>query len=322
MDILLKIREKVDPFKKSNYYNGLNSVLVHIDRAEKYFECGTNKADEQYFNDVIYRSNQAFEGILKEAYKILAEQDINKLRPFDIENYFVDNDIFNERVKKLFSNYRTEWRNTSTHNYNLFFSEDEAFLALNSVASFIYVLLNQISEKISYIEETQLLEQINQEVVVDSMIECKTSFSDFLSDNLLKIPCISQHSIINCNTNLVMTESQFMGRLAAFIDSLNPDITIKREGLVISGHNKKFRPDFILEYNNEKVIMETKKYFTKERESASIEQLVTYLQAANVDTGILFMFNNMSKSKKETITIEMDGRVYKIIKITPSVEVV
>lgn len=105
MDILSILKEKIDMLSSSEYFEALNLIVIHISRAEKYFEDGRESADDQYFNDVIYRSNQAFEGILRGAYRILAGKSPDKLRTVDIEAYFADNEVFNERVKKLFTNY-------------------------------------------------------------------------------------------------------------------------------------------------------------------------------------------------------------------------
>jgi hypothetical protein len=71
--------------------------------------------DETAFTDAIYRTNQAFEGSLKEAYRVLTGKNPLKLRPFDIETFFQEQRILRSRVLAQFSNYRTEWRNPATH---------------------------------------------------------------------------------------------------------------------------------------------------------------------------------------------------------------
>ena len=38
----------------------------------------SDENDENFFTDVIYRTNHAFEGILKEAYQILANKNADK----------------------------------------------------------------------------------------------------------------------------------------------------------------------------------------------------------------------------------------------------
>jgi hypothetical protein len=115
MDILKEIELQINSIKKVDSSNYLDSIFTHIDRAEFYYNQG--KTDTNFFNDVIYRSNQAYEGALKESYKVLAdktEDEVFKKTPNDIEKFFETNSVFRERVLQLFKNYRQEWRNKST----------------------------------------------------------------------------------------------------------------------------------------------------------------------------------------------------------------
>jgi hypothetical protein len=92
MDLQKLLKEKAAYFQSSEEDRGILNVISHIEIAEKHFENGKN-GEDYYFNDVIYRSNQAFEGSLKEAYRILAEKDTSNVKPYIIEKYFEDNAI-------------------------------------------------------------------------------------------------------------------------------------------------------------------------------------------------------------------------------------
>src|SRR4051812_20660025 len=119
MDVLQAIEMQIQGIQAEDNSTYLIQIYTHIQRAELYFKQG--ETDEQYFNDVIYRSNQAYEGALREAYKVLAakpEEELNRTTLNKIEMHFRDNNIFRERVLQLFENYRREWRNKSTHDYN------------------------------------------------------------------------------------------------------------------------------------------------------------------------------------------------------------
>ncbi|GJQ50946.1 MAG: hypothetical protein HKUEN01_33320 [Candidatus Kuenenia stuttgartiensis] len=109
-------------------------------RAEK-------NGDNYLYNDVVYGCNQAFEGSLKEAYGIITGDDPNKIMPHQIEKYFEQNSVLRECVLTLFTNHRMAWRNKSTHDYKLYFSEHEAFLAIVNISEFIKILLDQMIEK-------------------------------------------------------------------------------------------------------------------------------------------------------------------------------
>ena len=158
MDLLKLLKGKAEYFSASEDDRGVSSVVSHIEIAERHYENGKS-GDDYLFNDVIYRSNQAFEGALKEAYRIIADKNPNKITPHKIEKYFEENDVLKERVLQLFTNYRTEWRNKSTHDYKLYFSEQEAFLAIVNISAFINILLEQMVEKQAYNKESEVLKK-------------------------------------------------------------------------------------------------------------------------------------------------------------------
>lgn len=78
MDITYQINKKINQIFKIKENIGLQSVVTHIEIAEKYLSKGIDENDENFFTDVIYRTNHAFEGILKEAYQILANKNADK----------------------------------------------------------------------------------------------------------------------------------------------------------------------------------------------------------------------------------------------------
>jgi hypothetical protein len=88
VDLLKLIRENSEALAGTAFETGLAAVIRHVERAEKYLIKGRNERDRDYFNDVIYRTNQAYEGILKEAYSLLAGKDGAKLKTVDLEKYF------------------------------------------------------------------------------------------------------------------------------------------------------------------------------------------------------------------------------------------
>lgn len=156
MDLIAAIRSKIDTLPPGDYSSGLRAVLVHIERAFAHLERGQLSGDEDAFTDAIYRTNQAFEGSIKEAYRVLAGQDPTRKTPFQIEQYVSANNIFTPRVIDQFSRYRTEWRNPSAHDYMLRFNDSEAFLAIAAVASFACVLIDQISERLAFSQSERI----------------------------------------------------------------------------------------------------------------------------------------------------------------------
>jgi hypothetical protein len=87
MDILKQIKEKLSKVSQEDRPDGINAILSHIEISEKYYIKAVSDKDENYFTDVVYRTNHAFEGILKEAYEILEEKDASRTTPYKIEKY-------------------------------------------------------------------------------------------------------------------------------------------------------------------------------------------------------------------------------------------
>jgi hypothetical protein len=99
MDLVDTLKKKIEVLDDGDYILGLRAVLRHIETAFRHLSRGQEIDDETAFTDAIYRTNQAFEGSIKEAYRVLAGQDPQKKRPFDIENYLEQTGIFRSRVR-------------------------------------------------------------------------------------------------------------------------------------------------------------------------------------------------------------------------------
>src|SRR5215216_5455525 len=150
MNLLEILRSRIGSLPEGDYTQGLKAILRHIEVAGRHLERGQTSAEDTAFTDAIYRTNQAFEGSLKEAFRVLADKDPAGDSPFNIENYLQQQNILRPRVLAQFTNYRREWRNPSTHDYRLDFDEDEALLAIVTVSAFAIVLIDQIAERVSF----------------------------------------------------------------------------------------------------------------------------------------------------------------------------
>jgi hypothetical protein len=106
MDLLAELREKLSGLATHARVERIRAAIRHIEIAEKYLERGRNEEDPETFNDVIYRTNQAFEGMLKEAYAVLSATDGETLSPHQIEQHLAKEKTLTDRVQGLFANYR------------------------------------------------------------------------------------------------------------------------------------------------------------------------------------------------------------------------
>ena len=96
------------------------------------------------------------------------------MSPHEIEQSFEKGLILKERVLTFFENYRRDWRNTSTHDYMLCFSEQEAFLAIVNVCAFFNILLDQMIERKAYNQEKIKLSESG--TVAQKQVQYKSSY--------------------------------------------------------------------------------------------------------------------------------------------------
>ncbi|MDO6687238.1 MULTISPECIES: hypothetical protein [unclassified Agarivorans] len=287
MDLLKLLKDKAEYFSTSEDDRGVSSVVTHIEIAERHYENGKS-GDDYLFNDVIYRSNQAFEGALKEAYRIITGSNPNKITPHKIEKYFEENDVLKERVLQLFTNYRTEWRNKSTHDYKLYFSEQEAFLAIVNISAFINILLDQMAQKRAYDKEDNELKSSppakgtssKNKPLIERVVELLISFSK-------EVPDKTSGSMIPR-----ITEVELIGSLTAFLNNLAEDINVFSEYSISRKQNgRNYYADFFLQRDAEKLIIEIKNpsHGVSRILSSGTEQLLNYLTASGVTDGVLYI---------------------------------
>lgn len=314
MDILNLIKDQIKQISNGKELVGLNSVLTHIERAEFLLEKGLEQQDEAYFTDVIYRTNQGFEGMLKEAYVYLSgKSDTSKLTPFKIEKYLTDNGIFRERVLEQFTNYRQKWRNLSTHDHKLFFSHSESFLAIISVSAFIHLLLNQIIEKLAFKAESEKLKESKKDI--------KAEIKDYSKrDDLLKLAGILvKFSNDTPEIQDIRNEYELIGKLEAYIKAADNEFDIQVEPLLDTGERIGLRPDFIIKSKTDKIIIELKRTQDRRAIDSGLNQLTTYLSASGINKGILFIPPKEDRHliELETRDVKINDTELNIIMITP-----
>ena len=306
MDLVDTLRKKIDVLEDGEYVPGLKAVLLHIETAFRHLSRGQDADDETAFADVIYRSNQAFEGSVKEAYRVLAGQDPAKKRPFDIENYLELNNIFRSRVLSQLTTYRTEWRNPSAHDYKLDFDESEAFLAIVSVSAFTCLLLDQIAERIAYTksqaeaeaQKPALEASLAQTVNADLLVRLTELLNQFCA---IHLPSASSSS--------KTTEPQVIGALHGFLSSAAPELAVQTEARLDA--ERSFRADLLVSRGGERVVIELKRRLWRQNYANSVAQVEHYLLIGGIKDGILLFLPDVPSSMERfDITIAaIDGRL-------------
>lgn len=306
MDLVATLRKKIEVLEDGEYVPGLKAVLLHIETAFRHLSRGQETDDDTAFTDAIYRTNQAFEGSIKEAYRVLANQDPAEKSPFDIENHLKQNNTFRSRVLSQLTTYRREWRNPSAHDYKLDFDESEAFLAIVSVSAFACLLLDQIAERLAY---TRSLAEAEAHKTA-----LKASLAETLNAGLL----VRVTKLLNqfCEIHLPSasplgkaTESQVIGALHGFLSSAAPELAVRTEAHL--NEEKLFRADLLVSSGAENVVVELKRRLMKQNYANAVAQVEHYLLIGGIKDGILlFLPDAPSQMERlETIVPGIDGRL-------------
>ena len=189
--------------------------------------------------------------------------------------------MFRQRVLSQFTNYRTEWRNPSTHDYQLDFDESEAFLAIVSVSAFACVLIDQISEKIAFMTSQKETEQNKEEIQKHIETE-KVRLIDLATEMLKEFS--KQHG----PSSPIQTETQLLGSLTGFFSTLVPDVTLTADYRLDPA--KCERADLLISQDSERILVELKRSLSPRVCSEGIIQLEHYMLLGGVKQAILFVY--------------------------------
>lgn len=305
MDLLNEIAIKFKKISDHPTSDGIKAALRHMEVAERYWFRARKEQDEDLLNDVIYRTNQAFEGMLKEAYGVLTNQVNMRVSPYQIEQHLLDEQLLASRVLDLFKNYRQEWRNPSTHDHKLFFNEQEALLAIVSVSAFSNILLDQIIEAINSQREQEEIEK--KKSVIQAKLGNYNTLS-FIDQVITLLNLFSEELITDARDLKSMNEVEFLGRLQGFISSLEPSIQSVREPLI--SNERQLRPDILLMRDSETVVLELKRIgrtSNKRVLELGRRQLLNYLHAGNYEYGVLYIPPSTPDQQMET---KNEGAIY------------
>ncbi|RIZ40666.1 hypothetical protein [Pseudomonas putida] len=223
MDLVDTLRNKIEALGEQDCVPGLRAVLLHIVTAFRHLSRGQELIDDTAFTDAIYRTNQAFEGSVKEAYRVLASKNPDRKKPHEIEQYLEEHSVFRPRVLSQLTNYRTNWRNPSAHDYQLDFDESEAFLAIISVSAFSCLLLDQITERVAF-NAGQAEAKREEQGAVDQLESARErGLFDLIVQILLNF---SAHSCLANNSAPTARETQILGGITGYISSAAGDLSV------------------------------------------------------------------------------------------------
>lgn len=313
MDLVDTLRKKIVVLEDGDYIPGLKAVLLHIETAFRHLSRGQESDDDTAFTDAIYRTNQAFEGSVKEAYRVLAGQDPAKKRPYDIENYLEQNNIFRSRVLSQLTIYRTEWRNPSAHDYKLDFDESEAFLAIVSVSAFACLLLDQIAERLAYTrsqaeaeaKKAQLAASLAQSMNADLLARVTDLLTQFCAIHMPPVAASSGKA----------TESQVIGALHGFLASAAPELNVQTDALLDAGRH--FRADLLVTRGGDRLIIELKRRLMRQNYANVVAQVEHYLLISGVKNAVL-LFLPDAPGEMEQLDSTVNGIDARLVILSPT----
>ena len=275
MDVLALLKRSIEELPNGSHRRGLFSVMKHIDVASRYLNRASEIGEDDLYTDVIYRTNQAFEGSIKEAYRVLSDADPDKSSIYEIEEYLKGDKVLRPRVLTQFTRYRQEWRNPSTHDYTLDFDQDEAFLALMSVSAFAKVLVDQISQKLAEKQAAERSKTAPKESAAEGLLD----FAGREAADLLNI--LAQENA------RPKSESELIGTLAGFL--ADGEMEFQFESRIGNGPR---RADMLISRGKELLVVEaksSKKPRTLEKQHEV--HMASVVQDENDSKGLLILWH-------------------------------
>ncbi len=302
MDIIAILRNKISLLDTGEHSAGLKATLSHIETAFRHLTRGQTDEDQTAFTDAVYRTNQAFEGAIKEAYRVLTKKNPDGVRSYDIELHFSESKTFRKRVLDQFTNYRKEWRNPSTHDYKLDFNESEAFLAIVSVTAFSCLLFDEIAQQLAHDVEVAAAQEISERV----RSEVNNVNGDLLSrtTEALKIYFL-RHAKEQVEKG---TAAQWLGSVSGFLAAIIPEAEITTDAPL--GTDKlHITADLLVKCSGERVIVEIKNRLNILTYKRVLDQVEHIMLSSGIDAGVIFFLPTMLNAGKiyETENVLPDG---------------
>lgn len=282
MDLLAEIKTKAQKIPEADR-PGIAALIRHLEQAERCLELG-RAGDHDFFTDVIYRANHAYEGALKEAFEKLTGSDASHETPNHIENHLEQSNVLRSRVLDLMRNYRKEWRNPSTHEYELFFTAQEALLAIITVSAFVTVLLDQVLDQLAIQHQPK-----TQATSVKALVGAISNY-DTLSPADQTTALIQAFVSSFSPTSGLSTpnrESYVEAAIASFLREAEPKFDVVLEPSV-SARGRTVRPDILVKAGNETIVVEIKRSIHQGLgRDAAVLQVLSYAKALKATRAVV-----------------------------------
>ena len=197
------------------------------------------------------------------------------------------------------------------------FTEAEAFLGILSVTSFVNLLLDQMIQQAAYDREKLDTEQHALEI----RKHIKSIESLPLLDRTVQLLLEFSRQLRKLDPKSAGTnESQLSGMLHAFLTSFAPEIDVAVQPMLKDASGR-ISPDFILSQAGDGVLIEGTKYkrLNKKSEELKVQQILRYLRAAKISSGIMFMYSLEPRhiQRYDHVFVDHQYPGYMIVEVRP-----
>jgi hypothetical protein len=265
---------------------------LHIERAFRHLTQGQDEHDDQ-----------AFEGSIKEAYRVLAGKNPERKTPHEIESYLAQNNLFRSRVLAQFTAYRTEWRNPAAHDYTLSFDGSEAFVAIATVSAFASVLIDQIAERLAY-------NQVVQKAEVHGHIPQKDD------DEPARLMDVLVYYLMLFNRTSrslpILTDEQLVGSVRGFLSGLPPLFQVTAQATIAKGREEQV--DLLVSHGDEQVMIVLKRSNTRGAVRQGVLRLEHAIAVSGIRHAILYCYHPSGVPTHRTRPF-MNGEVSLIVPV-------
>lgn len=277
MDLLEDLRRKVTRLGDLPS-SGFQAVLKHIEMAEAHFRRAVDESNDDFFNDAVYRANQAYEGALKETWEVLNHRPAKTKRTYELEDELEEGGAITERAKGLLEHYRKEWRNPSSHEHTLFLGEQDAFLAIVSVLGLVSVLVDQVTEKVAAADQAGELPElpVEPDPTMPPSARTRNLVESYFKDSIAFFR----------EDGTPRSGVEMLGRLSAVLRASDPELDLARDKMFEHG----LRPDLVISKGDESILLELKHAGpTALSIDAGRDALLRYMRSAGTRVGILVL---------------------------------
>lgn len=320
MDLIFEIKRKVSEALPPDFFPGIYNVINHLQMAEHYWQEAKGSIEEYLFTDAVLRANHAFEAALGEAYKLVCGKDPEGLSVKELYQYLDEQNIFKDKEAQTFHRYLEDWEIPAETDEQLFFSEQEAMLAIINVSAFFLILVEQVIEIASYEKAKYFLGWDRAERIHKEIERYGEKF--FLDKVVTLLRLFSAELFYIEERENAPAEYEMLGYLRGFLEIAAPDLEVEIDKRIEMGEAHTHL-DMIIRQNDESILIETKRSNQIKGSifdiDNAISQLSGYMTATSTEKAVLFYLPILGSTDlaSRDIEMEVDGKSQSIKVVYP-----